>query len=109
MQLAGNYSLPVDARLSRLATRQHGVVSRNQFSHRAAGWLHAIPRSAPTNPIDVIATRRHQLRGLRCHRVRGLHQDDVTIMDAIPVTTVHRTFLDLAGSEFAGGPLAAVG
>jgi hypothetical protein len=152
MQLAGNYSLPVDARLSRLATRQHGVVSRNQLlvlgldadriayrikvgrlhrlyrgvyavghvrltqrgrwlaavvacraggggsvlSHRAAGWLHGILRSAPTNPIDVIATRPHQLRGVRCHRVRGLHPHDTAIVDAIPVTTVHRTFLDLA-------------
>jgi Protein of unknown function (DUF559)/Transcriptional regulator, AbiEi antitoxin len=152
MQLAGNYSPPVDARLSRLATRQHGIVSRNQLlvlgldadriayrievgrlhrlyrgvyavghvrltqrgrwlaavvacrasggesvlSHRAAGRLHGILRSAPSNPIDVIATRRHQLRDVRCHRVRGLHPDDITIVDAIPVTTVHRTFLDLA-------------
>ena len=143
---------PVDARLSRLATRQHGIVSRNQLrtlgltdtqiahrirdgrlhrlyrgvyavghvrltqrgrwlaavaacrangsgsvlSHRAAGWLHGILRSAPTNPVDVIATRTHQLRGVRCHRARGLHPDDITIVDAIPVTTVHRTFLDLA-------------
>jgi Transcriptional regulator, AbiEi antitoxin/Protein of unknown function (DUF559) len=152
MQVAGNYSLPVDARLSRLATRQHGVVSRNQLmvlgldadqisyrleigrlhrlyrgvyavghvrltqrgrwlaavvacrsggggsvlSHRAAGWLHGILRSAPSNPIDVIATRRHQMRGIRCHSARGLQSDDTTIVDAIPVTTVHRTFLDLA-------------
>jgi hypothetical protein len=28
--------------------------------------------------------------------VRGLHPDDLTVVDAIPVTTVHRTFLDLA-------------
>ena len=66
------------------------------LSHRAAGWLHGILRSAPSNPVDVIATRRHQLRGVRCHRVRGLHPDDITIVDAIPVTTVHRAFLDLA-------------
>jgi Transcriptional regulator, AbiEi antitoxin/Protein of unknown function (DUF559) len=152
MQLAIAYDTPVDARLSRLATRQHGIVSRNQLrtlgltdtqitrrvrhgrlhrlyrgvyavghvrlsqrgrwlaavvacraggggsalSHRAAGWLHGILRSAPTNPIDVIATRGHQLRGVRCHRVRGLHPDDITIVDAIPITTVHRTLLDLA-------------
>ncbi len=152
MQLAGNYSLPVDARLARLAARQHGIVSRNQLlvlgldadqigyrlevgrlhrlyrgvyavghlrltqrgrwlaavvacrslggdsvlSHRAAGWLHGILRSAPSNPIDVIATRRHQLRGVRSHIARGLHADDTTKVDAIPVTTVHRTFLDLA-------------
>jgi hypothetical protein len=152
MQLATAYATPVDARLARLATRQHGVVTRNQLrtlgltdnqislrvrhgrlhrlyrgvyavghvrltqrgrwlaavgacrangggsvlSHRAAGWLHGILRSAPTNPIDVIATRRHQLRGVRCHGARGLHPDDIAIVDAIPVTTVHRTFLDLA-------------
>lgn len=152
MQLAGNYSPPVDARLSRLATRQHGVVSRNQLlvlgldpdqiayrievgrlhrlyrgvyavghvrltqrgrwlaavaacrgnggesvlSHRAAGQLHGILRSAPTNPIDVIATRRHQLRGVRGHSARGLDPADMTTVDAIPVTTVHRTLLDLA-------------
>ena len=152
MQLAGNYSPPVDARLSRLATRQHGIVSRNQLlvlgldadrigyrieagrlhrlyrgvyavghvrltqrgrwlaavvacrangaesalSHRAAGWLHGVLRSAPSNPIDVIATRAHRLRGVRCHRVRGLHAADTTTIDAIPITTVHRTFLDLA-------------
>jgi Transcriptional regulator, AbiEi antitoxin/Protein of unknown function (DUF559) len=152
MQLAIAYDTPVDARLARLATRQHGIVSRNQLltlgltdtqisrrvrhgrlhrlhrgvyavghvrltqrgrwlaavvacrsagsqsvlSHRAAGRLHGILRSAPSNPIDVIATRRHQPRGVRCHWVRGLHPDDITIVDAIPVTTVHRTFLDLA-------------
>ena len=152
MQLAGNYSPPVDARLARLAARQHGVVSRNQLltvgldadrisyrlevgrlhrlyrgvyavgharltqrgrwlaavaacraggsesvlSHRAAGSLHGILRSAPSSPVDVTATRRHTLRGVRCHGVRGLHPDDITIVDAIPVTTVHRALLDLA-------------
>jgi hypothetical protein len=152
VQLVGKYPPPVDARLARLAARQHGIVSRNQLlvlgldadriayridvgrlhrlyrgvyavghvhltqrgrwlaavvacrvpggesalSHRAAGWLHGILRSAPANPIDVIATRRHQLRGVRCHRGRGLHRDDLAIVDAIPVTSVHRTFLDLA-------------
>ncbi len=76
------------------ACRANGAES--VLSHRAAGWLHGILRSAPSNPIDVIATRAHRLRGVRCHRGRGLHPDDTTIVDAIPVTTVHRTFLDLA-------------
>jgi very-short-patch-repair endonuclease len=66
------------------------------LSHRAAGSLHGVLRSAPSNPIDVIATGRHQLRGVPCHSVRGLHPDDITIVDAVPVTTVHRSFLDLA-------------
>ena len=42
------------------------------------------------------------LRGVRCHGVRGLHPDDITIVDAIPVTTVHRALLDLAEVS-AGG------
>jgi hypothetical protein len=152
VQLVGKYPPPVDARLARLAARQHGIVSRNQLlalgldadriayrvevgrlhrlyrgvyavghvrltqrgrwlaavvacragggnsalSHRAAGRLHGILRSAPSNPIDVIATHAHQVRGVRCHRGRGLHPHDITVVDAIPVTTVHRTFLDLA-------------
>jgi predicted transcriptional regulator of viral defense system len=152
MQLAIAYDTPVDARLSRLATRQHGIVSRNQLrtlgltdtqisrrvrhcrlhrqyrgvyavghvrlslrgrwlaavvacranggesvlSHRAAGSLHGVLRSAPSNPVDVIATHRRQLHGVRSHSARGLDPDDRTIVDAIPVTTVHRTFLDLA-------------
>ena len=77
-----------------VACRANG--GESVLSHRAAGWLHGVLRSAPSNPIDVIATRAHRLRGVRCHRGRGLHPDDTTIVDAIPVTTVHRTFLDLA-------------
>ena len=113
VQLVGKYSPPVDARLARLAARQHGIVSRNQLlvlgldadriayrievgrlhrlyrgvyavghvhltqrgrwlaavvacrvpggesvlSHRAAGWLHGILRSAPSNPIVNVETR----------------------------------------------------
>jgi predicted transcriptional regulator of viral defense system len=118
MPLVSAYDTPVDARLARLATRQHGIGSRNQLltlgltdtqisrrvrhgrlhrlhrgvfavghvrltqrgrwlaavvacrtgggpsvlSHRAAGQLHGILRSAPSNPIDVIAERRALLR-----------------------------------------------
>jgi very-short-patch-repair endonuclease len=66
------------------------------LSHRAAGSLHGILRSTPAGPIDVTATKRHDLAGIRCHLVRCLHPDDLTTIGAIPVTTVPRTLLDLA-------------
>jgi hypothetical protein len=155
VRVEGNSHRQVDARLARLATRQHGVVSRRQLlalgldadriwyrlevgrshllhrgvyavghtrltqrghwlaavaacragcragagqsvlSHRAAGSLHGVLRSVPASPIDVTATGRHQRHGLRCHRARALAPEDVTTVDAIPVTTVAQPLLDL--------------
>ena len=44
------------------------------------------------------ATRSGQeIPGLLIHRARRLHPDDVTTKDGIPVTTVARTLVDLAG------------
>jgi very-short-patch-repair endonuclease len=34
--------------------------------------------------------------GITLHRTRGLHPDDVTELERIPVTSVHRTLLDVA-------------
>jgi very-short-patch-repair endonuclease len=46
---------------------------------------------------DVTAARTARSRpGIDVHRVRSLHPDDRTTVDGIPVTTVHRTLLDLA-------------
>jgi very-short-patch-repair endonuclease len=44
----------------------------------------------------VTSTGRHELQGIRWHRARRLHPADVTTIRTIPVTTVARTFLDLA-------------
>jgi very-short-patch-repair endonuclease len=66
------------------------------LSHQAAAALWDL-RSIPSGAIDVTAASRHDLKGIRCHTSRlPLHPDDQTKIDAIPVTTVPRTLLDLA-------------
>ena len=67
------------------------------LSHRDAAALYDI-RQSSRRAIDVTAPgrSRHNRPGISIHRPRFLHPDDVTIEDGIPVTTVARTFLDLA-------------
>ena len=49
--------------------------------------------------IDVTATRgRHGGPGIRLHRTRSLDARDTTSHQGIPITTVPRTLLDLAGT-----------
>jgi very-short-patch-repair endonuclease len=51
--------------------------------------------------IDVTIPRRSgRSRGkIRVHQTRGLHPNDVTVIDGIPVTSLARTLLDLAATE----------
>ena len=65
------------------------------LSHRAAGALWEI-RAAPSGPIDVTSPSRHGIAGIRCHLAPALHSEDRTTIDCIPVTSIERTFLDLA-------------
>jgi very-short-patch-repair endonuclease len=65
------------------------------LSHRAAAALWEL-RTAPTGPLDVTATSRHNIPGIRCHYVRAIHPDDRAEIDGIPVTSLARTLLDQA-------------
>jgi very-short-patch-repair endonuclease len=66
------------------------------LSHRDAATLHEIRYSNGTR-VDVSTAReRRGQDGIRIYRRRILAADDVTTVDAIPVTTVARTLLDLA-------------
>ena len=65
------------------------------LSHRDAAALHDL-RQVGGGLIDVTARGRHHLPGIRCHFVRSLHPDDCAERDAIPVTSLARTYLDLA-------------
>lgn len=66
------------------------------MSHRCAAALHDLYR-AESGSIDVTATRRRKIADIRCHRARGgLHPDDKTVIDGIPVTTIPRLCLDVA-------------
>jgi hypothetical protein len=67
------------------------------LSHRSAADLHGL-RKTNRAPIDVIVpgrtARRHD--GIDLHRSTTLTPADITIVDAVPVTTHARTALDLA-------------
>jgi hypothetical protein len=60
----------------------------------SAGTLHEISRfRSPL--IAVLSPRRRRLEGVELRRYRSLDPRDVTTHKGIPVTTVHRTLVDL--------------
>jgi very-short-patch-repair endonuclease len=63
------------------------------LSHRAAAALWEIRRGA--HPLEITRPRDLQRPGIRTYRCR-LPADEVTVHDAIPVTTPARTLFDLA-------------
>jgi very-short-patch-repair endonuclease len=84
-------------RIAALGERQHGVVSRRQLL--AAGITPAMirigsPRSSPWDVRRRVVDRP----GLDVHRTTILPSDDVTVVAGVPVTTVARTLVDLAGA-----------
>jgi hypothetical protein len=70
------------------------------LSHRAATEHQAILDHRDRPLIDVTVPRRPgKHRGLRIHEMADLTDADWIVLDAIPVTTVARTLIDLAASE----------
>jgi hypothetical protein len=70
----------------------HAVVS-----HRTAiGIWEFRPTSSPIIHVTVPERARHPRDGVRLHRVRRLHPDDVTVRHGVPITTIARTLLDFA-------------
>jgi very-short-patch-repair endonuclease len=65
------------------------------LSHLEAAALHDL-RPIGSGRVDVTATSRHSLPGIRSHWARTLDRDDCTKIDGIPVTTLARTYLDIA-------------
>ena len=67
------------------------------LSHRPAGALWEVRPSSTVIEVTVPrVTRRPE--GIRVHRSRMLEPEDVTVHRGIPVTTLARTLLDLAGA-----------
>ncbi len=67
------------------------------LSHRSAAALHGL-RSERGRRVDVTTTqRRRTTNWVEVHSVRALAAEDLTIRHGIPVTTVTRTLVDLAG------------
>ena len=72
------------------------------LSHRSAALLCGLlPDSLGGGPVDVTSPGGHRtaLQGVRVHRVSCLPADEVTLVEAIPVTVPARTLLDLAGQS----------
>ncbi len=70
-----------------------------RVSHVSAAVLHGLLESSRAHPVvEVTVPRRvrRRIEGVRIHRVRDLLPDEVTTVDAIPVTTAARTLLDIA-------------
>lgn len=67
------------------------------LSHRNAAALHGL-RDTQRGKIDVSISCRSHLRrpGIDVHRAPNLAEQDITIVDSIPCTSVARTLLDLA-------------
>jgi very-short-patch-repair endonuclease len=65
------------------------------LSHRDAAALHDL-RQIGSGLVHVTAPRKHELEGIRCHWARTLDPRDTSIVDGIPVTSLARTYLDIA-------------
>lgn len=67
------------------------------LSHRSAGRRHGLLRSASAR-IEVSVPRgRGPRNGIVVHRPRVLRAEDRTVVEGIPLTSVARTVVDLAG------------
>ena len=71
------------------------------LSHRSAA-AHWELLATSQERIDVTASRTRQgVPGIRLHTSRSLDAQDTTSHEGIPITTVHRTLLDLAATTRA--------
>ena len=87
----------------RLMTAPQVVVS-----HASAAALHGIGDLVPQAHQFTVTVRKQSRRhGVRFHRAE-LTEDDIALVNGLPVTTVERTVADLARAGVEFGHLAAV-
>jgi very-short-patch-repair endonuclease len=67
------------------------------LSGLAAAHLHGLVKGTPPMP-EVAARTERRIDGVRVHRCRSLDSDDVVRVREIPVTSVSRTLVDVAGA-----------
>jgi very-short-patch-repair endonuclease len=69
------------------------------LSHSSAAWLWGLT-PVHYGIVDVTARApRHARSGIRLHSARALRQRDRAVVERIPVTAVHQTLLDVAGTS----------
>jgi len=77
------------------------------LSHRSAAAVwRLLPGTPRVDAVDVTVThgRAGRRRGIRVRHFRTLRPDELTIVDAIPITTAARTLYDLAGMVGSRSP-----
>jgi predicted transcriptional regulator of viral defense system len=79
-----------------LATSR-GMQGGVAVSHVGAAVLWGYPGWDPPEYLDVSGIAARRIRGVRVHRVDIQRDDEVTMLQGIPVTTPARTVLDIAG------------
>lgn len=63
---------------------------------RAAGWVFGVLKGASPVP-EVVGPTARRIAGVRTRRSRRMRADEATMWRGIPITTVARTLVDLAG------------
>jgi very-short-patch-repair endonuclease len=85
--------------LSRRGKCMAAVLARGEgavLSFQSAAWLLGIEGTLEL-PVEIsVCWRGHRRDKLRVHHCPALRPEDLTKVDRIPVTAVHRTLLDLA-------------
>ena len=71
--------------------------SRALLSHLSAAWLWDLLAAGPTRPEVTAPHRGHRRRSIRVHHSTCLGAADAASHEGIPVTSVARTLLDVAG------------
>src|SRR5437660_7487027 len=66
-------------------------------SHRTAAAVWALPLAAGDIEVTIAQSRRTRLRGAVVHRATDLEPVDCVYRRRLPVTSVTRTLIDLAG------------
>jgi hypothetical protein len=91
----GVYSLgPVLSREARFLAATLAAGERSALSHLSSAELRGISRfRSPV--IAVVSPRLRIIEGVQLHRYRKLDPRDITTYNGIPVTTIHRTQVDL--------------
>jgi hypothetical protein len=67
------------------------------LSHGSAAWLWGLLPTAPREAEVTVAARGNKRRGLQVHRVWSLLDEERTTYEGLPVTSMARTLVDLAG------------
>ncbi|OBG68538.1 DUF559 domain-containing protein [Mycobacterium sp. E3339] len=79
----------IRARAAWLWSRRRGIIAG-----LSAAAIHGAVWVDPTAPLEILHSNRNPLPGLRIHSDR-LEDDEITLIDGVPVTTPARTAVDL--------------